>query len=477
MIKSIIAFSCVIAVVLAQGGGARQYVDCSCSQSARGYGNGARDQVRDDIAKVREYEAQLVEAAKTDPTLTRAKINNMVQERAIQKWNGCVNNLSYEECANADAAWRRPAGKISDSFCRYNARTWTNGKPGCDKNPATASQEQTITEGTPEIVSATPPPGTVQAPAQLPPVQPVRPPSPRPSPAAQPAPQRPAPQSPAPQRPAPQSPAAVAPPANGKVPPPAAPSPPTNTKPSVTAVPPGRPNVPVAQTPPPGTAPANQPAQAPADDMPANDPNAEPSTIDGDEFPAVSEGTPGPEIRNEAVCFPSSATVQLQDGSVKKMSNVELGDKVLVAAGKYSEVYMFTHKLENVRHNFVTLKASNGIEISLTSGHYVYVNGALVPAGTAKVGDTLQSPSGDSHAIESVTWKVMNGLYNPQTVHGDIVVDGVRASTYTTVAQPTAAHAMLAPLRSLYNRFGGFTTTMLDSGCDVLAKGVSAIVA
>jgi hypothetical protein len=46
------------------------------------------------------------------------------------------------------------------------------------------------------------------------------------------------------------------------------------------------------------------------------------------------------------------------------------------------------------------------------------------------------------------------GLYNPQTLHGDIVVDGVRASTYTEAVDPVFAHAVLAPVRAVYRWFG-----------------------
>ena len=42
------------------------------------------------------------------------------------------------------------------------------------------------------------------------------------------------------------------------------------------------------------------------------------------------------------------------------------------------------------------------------------------------------------------------GLYNPHTLHGDIVVDGVLTSTYTAAFSPTLAHVALAPLRALY---------------------------
>jgi hypothetical protein len=55
------------------------------------------------------------------------------------------------------------------------------------------------------------------------------------------------------------------------------------------------------------------------------------------------------------------------------------------------------------------------------------------------------------------------GLYNPQTLQGDVVVDNVRASTYTTAVEPAFAHAVLTPLRAAYSALG-FSTASLEAG-------------
>ena len=52
------------------------------------------------------------------------------------------------------------------------------------------------------------------------------------------------------------------------------------------------------------------------------------------------------------------------------------------------------------------------------------------------------------------------GLYNPHTLHGDVVVDGVLTSTYTGVVHPALAHALLAPLRQLYSAGLSFGTNV-----------------
>jgi len=71
------------------------------------------------------------------------------------------------------------------------------------------------------------------------------------------------------------------------------------------------------------------------------------------------------------------------------------------------------------------------------------------------------------------------GLYNPQTVQGDVIVNGIVSSTYTTTVEPKAAHAFLAPMRALF-RVAGMSTSVFDNGADKVAQivpGGAAVVA
>ncbi len=149
------------------------------------------------------------------------------------------------------------------------------------------------------------------------------------------------------------------------------------------------------------------------------------------------------------------------------MSSVSIGDIVKVGPAEFSPVFMFTHKLADTVHKFVTLKTAGGVSLSLTKGHYLYVNGVLSAAGEVTVGDELQLGSGTVDRVASVVSRVGEGLYNPQTVNGNIVVNGVVSSTYTTAVEPTFAHAILAPFRFLNGL--GLQLTALESGGGVLA--------
>jgi Hint module len=168
-----------------------------------------------------------------------------------------------------------------------------------------------------------------------------------------------------------------------------------------------------------------------------------------------------------SACFPAGATVELASGKTVRMDEVSIGDVVKVGVNEYSRVFMFTHKMSEVVNKFVTLKTESGASLALTMGHYLYVNGALVSASNVNVGDVLALGDGQTSAVVAVGFTSGVGLFNPQTVNGNIVVNGIVSSTYTTAVEPTFAHAILAPFRML-NNFG-FSFTALESGGGVLA--------
>jgi Hint module len=178
---------------------------------------------------------------------------------------------------------------------------------------------------------------------------------------------------------------------------------------------------------------------------------------------ATSASTP-----QEGTCFPAGASVTLATGATRRMDELLLGDNVLAAITPrgpvFSPVFMFTHRDPSPVSDFVTLSTSSNTSLSLSPGHYVYLSTSsrAVPASAVRPGDSLTvraegcgcGMSARPSVVTSVTKRERVGLYNPQTVHGDIYVDGVRASTYTTAVEPTVAHAVLAPFRAVHSVFG-----------------------
>lgn len=160
-------------------------------------------------------------------------------------------------------------------------------------------------------------------------------------------------------------------------------------------------------------------------------------------------------------CFPADATAELESGAKVPMHALRVGDRVKVGSKRYSEVFMFTHRLHRGEYEFVNLSvsspSSDDIELQLSAGHYLPVNGELKPAGTVAVGDTVELGDGSVRAVTRVGVAVSGGLFNPQTVDGSIVVNGVLASTYTTAVKPAVAHALLWPMRRMFCARGAET--------------------
>lgn len=189
-----------------------------------------------------------------------------------------------------------------------------------------------------------------------------------------------------------------------------------------------------------------------------------------------AENHTGHNHSEKAVCFPGAALVELKNGEFVEMATLKIGDEVSTGNGQFSKVFMFTHRLPTVHASFVQVTAASGARLRLTAGHYLPVNGEYSPASSVQVGDEVVLSSGMNSCVVRVETVSDVGLFNPQTRHGDIVVDGVRASTYTTAVKPIAAHALLAPVRAAFARLG-LAMTVLESGSQTLANAAQCLFA
>lgn len=191
-----------------------------------------------------------------------------------------------------------------------------------------------------------------------------------------------------------------------------------------------------------------------------------------------SGGSGDPESDGTSACFPGDALVELEDGRQIRMAELKIGDRVSVGRrGVHSDVFAFTHRLSDAQSEYVVLDLGSGRALTASPGHYIYANDALVAAGSVRVGDELRcAGEGEAGVVVGVRRAVRRGLYNPQTLDGDIVVDGVVASTYTTALSAGVAHAALAGPRMWYRIFGGDALGgALDGGSALLAQAVEAL--
>jgi len=171
---------------------------------------------------------------------------------------------------------------------------------------------------------------------------------------------------------------------------------------------------------------------------------------------------------SDSGCFPATATVALENGSAKRMDQLAVGDKVLTRDNSFSAVYMFSHKMSAARVEFVHIETVGGRAITLTGNHYLYVNDTMAVASVVTVGDSLTTTTGPD-AVVGVSRVWDEGLYNPHTMHGDIVVDGILTSTYTSDIDPTLAHAALWPVRMLHSMGKDVVGDAFADGSDLVA--------
>ena len=157
-------------------------------------------------------------------------------------------------------------------------------------------------------------------------------------------------------------------------------------------------------------------------------------------------------------CFPGNAVVELENGSVVSMTNLKIGDRVRVSDKTFSDVYMFSHRNpHNSDSYYIQLNIENQ-SITLTSGHYIYIKPKsainsiiVVPAKDVRIGDKLQIGDNSWKPVSSVEFVEEKGLFNPHTIEGSIIVNGIRTTTYTTSVESRTATALLTPIRALYH--------------------------
>lgn len=194
----------------------------------------------------------------------------------------------------------------------------------------------------------------------------------------------------------------------------------------------------------PGASPSDTPAETPGGGGPTPAPTVSPGDGAGDVSPENGE-----DGGDDEICFPASAVVHTDSGVDVEMTRVAAGHNLHVSEdGIMSPVYFFSHRQYDGLHEFVRVRSDKGHAITLSPKHYLYANGVRKAAQVVKVGDVLRTLDGDAKVV-SVENVKDRGLVAPHTMHGDIVVNRVVASTYTAVVHPQLAHILLSPIRAV----------------------------
>jgi len=195
-----------------------------------------------------------------------------------------------------------------------------------------------------------------------------------------------------------------------------------------------------------------------------------------------------------ASCFPGDATVQTENGNRISMNRLRVGDRILtvdVATGRsyFDDVIAFLHRSETAKSSFVRLHLQDGSALTLSRRHLVYVLveqhvqqsstemelGSPRFAESVKAGDfvvRVGSPEPSQNASDVIVERVVhisavhsaNGVYAPLTTSGNLVVDGVLASSYAEINSHRVAHWAMAPVRAFHaaSKYLAFASWSLD---------------
>ncbi|XP_056099645.1 indian hedgehog signaling molecule a [Rhinichthys klamathensis goyatoka] len=177
-------------------------------------------------------------------------------------------------------------------------------------------------------------------------------------------------------------------------------------------------------------------------------------------------------------CFPASALVTIEDGSVVTMDRLQPGEKVLASSESdgsgmliYSEVIAFLDRDPSAEKQFYTIETDSGAKLSLTAAHLLFVSegncsGPVVSAelksvfasdvlpGQCVVSTRGAGQQGHLSRVTRIQIQEDKGVFAPLTRHGTVVVNSVVSSCYAAVDQHWLAHWAFGPLRVLYN-WGG----------------------
>ena len=205
-------------------------------------------------------------------------------------------------------------------------------------------------------------------------------------------------------------------------------------------------------------------------------------------------------------CLPGDALVQQlidDQPTLKPIASVPHGAHVLTSGG-FSPIYLFSHKDHTTTAVMRHIETESGHAIQLTRQHYIQADGQYMSA--EKVAYGMQVPirflngTLSMSAVHTVLDVEKQGLFNPMTMHGDVVVFSSGDSAAGVVVSdqsewswaegylpesivPGVYHMVLSPLRFLHSiapawseRFHAHTSNLLLSipgVCPPLVRSIS----
>jgi Hint module len=135
----------------------------------------------------------------------------------------------------------------------------------------------------------------------------------------------------------------------------------------------------------------------------------------------------------------------LESGDIIPITELKIGDSVLVHGGTFEPVYSFGHRNPTLSAEFVSIGTKNAT-LELSADHLVLIGHTFVPASLVQISDCLS----DGNAVHSIKIVIRQGVYAPFTSTGTIVVSGITSSSYITL-QKDSSHLMLGSFQTPFH--------------------------
>jgi len=133
----------------------------------------------------------------------------------------------------------------------------------------------------------------------------------------------------------------------------------------------------------------------------------------------------------DAHCHPASTTLELEDGTSRRIDQVAVGDVIRTEAG-YEPITALMHAEHGKRTNFFRFHTKDA-SMAITQGHYIFVNGVERDPATVKEGEMLTTRCCGEQPIERIERTTEEGSFHITTSSTTYYADGVLSSTYVAM--------------------------------------------
>ena len=168
-----------------------------------------------------------------------------------------------------------------------------------------------------------------------------------------------------------------------------------------------------------------------------------------------------------SACFSGRSTVQTSNGKKVALSNVRIGEEVLVFDGKkfiFEPIYDIIHREHVNFYPFIQLTVFNDQfnsthSIEISSKHLIFQYGKIDPvfAADVQIGDDLQlviQSKISRGRVRQIDEILSQGFIAPLTYSGTIVVNDLVCSNYAEARNHRLAHLAMQPYRWWRSIFG-----------------------